>query len=51
MQGEEEPVTPIDLSVQSRIFKDTINRTSGHVQNYSAMITHTLNVQTSSYEF
>ena len=51
MQGEEEHVTPIDISVQGRILNDTKNRTSGHVQNHSVMMTYTSNVQASSDEF
>ena len=51
MKGEEEHVTPIDISVQGRFFNDTKNRTSGHVQNHSVMMTYTLNVQASSNEF
>ena len=33
MEGEEEHVTPIDISVRAEFLNNTKNRTSDHVQN------------------
>ena len=39
------------LVYRAEFLNDTKNRTSGHVQNHSVMMTYTLNVQASSNEF